>query len=139
MAFRVLLSDSLAPQGIEVLKARAEIQFDIKTGLKPAELAGIIGPYDALLIRSGTKVTRDLIDHATSLKVIGRAGVGVDNVDLDAATRRGIVVMNSPLGNSVTTAEHTISMMMAMARQIPAATAAVRAGKWERTKFMGAE
>src|SRR5215475_3479686 len=90
--------------------------FEIKTGLKPAELAAIIAPYDALLIRSGTKVTREVVEHATSLKVIGRAGVGVDNVDLEPATRRGIVVMNSPTGNSVTTAEHAISMMMAVAR-----------------------
>jgi D-3-phosphoglycerate dehydrogenase len=137
--FRVLLSDNLAPQGIEVLKRHPELHFDINTGLKPAQLAEIVGPYDALLIRSGTKVTREVIDHARSLKVIGRAGVGVDNVDLEAATRRGIVVMNSPLGNSITTAEHAIAMMMSMARQIPAATAAVKAGKWERSKFMGAE
>lgn len=137
--FRVLLSDTLAPQGIEVLKRFPQLHFDIKTGLKPAELAQIIGPYDALLIRSGTKVTREVIENATSLKVIGRAGVGVDNVDLEAATRRGVVVMNSPHGNSITTAEHAIAMMMAMARQIPAATAAVKAGKWERNKFMGAE
>ncbi len=137
--FRVLLSDTLAPQGIEVLKRYPQLQFDIKTGLKPADLAATIGPYDALLIRSGTKVTREIIEHATSLKVIGRAGVGVDNVDLEAATRRGIVVMNSPLGNSVTTAEHAIAMMMAMARQIPAATAALKAGRWERNKFMGTE
>src|SRR5208337_4773848 len=100
--FRVLLSDSLAAQGIEVLKRFPQIQFDVKTGLKPEELAKIIAPYDALLIRS---VTREVIDAATSLKVIGRAGVGVDNVDIEAATRRGIVVMNSPTGNSVTTAE----------------------------------
>ena len=137
--FRVLLSDTLAPQGIEVLKRHRELQFDIKTGLKPAELAAIIGPYDALLIRSGTKVTREIIDHAASLKVIGRAGVGVDNVDLEAATRAGVVVMNSPHGNSITTAEHAIAMLMSIARQIPAATAAVKAGKWERNKFMGAE
>ena len=137
--FRVLLSDTLAPQGIEVLKQHPELKFEIKTGLKPSELAAIIAPYDALLIRSGTRVTREVIESASSLKVIGRAGVGVDNVDLEAATRRGVVVMNSPLGNSVTTAEHAIAMMMAMARQIPSATAAVKAGKWERTKFMGAE
>ncbi len=137
--FRVLLSDTLAPQGLEVLQRYPQLHFDIKTGLKPAELAAIIAPYDALLIRSGTKVTREVIEHATSLKVIGRAGVGVDNVDLEPATRRGIVVMNSPTGNSVTTAEHAISMMMAVARHIPAATASVKAGKWERTKFTGAE
>ncbi len=99
----------------------------------------MIEPYDALVIRSSTKVTRELIDSAKSLKVIGRAGVGVDNVDLDAATRRGIVVMNSPLGNSVTTAEHAISMMMALARHIPAADAALKAGRWERSKFTGTE
>ncbi|MGC1675883.1 MAG: phosphoglycerate dehydrogenase [Candidatus Binataceae bacterium] len=138
-SFRVLLSDTLAPQGIEVLKRYPQLKFDIKTGLSSAELAAIIGDYDALLIRSGTKVTKEIIDHATRLRVIGRAGVGVDNVDIPPATRRGIVVMNSPLGNSVTTAEHAISMMMAMARHIPAANASLRAGKWERTKFIGAE
>jgi D-3-phosphoglycerate dehydrogenase len=137
--FRVLLSDSLAPQGIEVLKRDSRIQCDTRTGLSAVQLADMIPPYDALLIRSSTKVTREIIDRASSLKVIGRAGVGVDNVDLDAATRRGIVVMNSPLGNSVTTAEHTIAMMMAMSRHIPAANAAVRAGNWERGKFTGIE
>src|SRR5260370_40976882 len=108
--FRVLLSDSVAPQGIEILERDSRISFDLKPGLSPAELAKVIGPYEALVIRSATRVTRELLDRADSLKVIGRAGVGVDNVDLDAATRRGIVVMNSPMGNSVTTAEHTISM-----------------------------
>src|ERR1700688_1793449 len=136
---RVLLSDPLNAQGVEVFRRYPQISVDVKTGLQPAELAEIIAPYHALVIRSATKVTHDVIDAATSLKVIGRAGVGVDNVDLEAATRRGIVVMNSPLGNSVTTAEHTISMMMAMARHIPAANAAVRAGRWERGKFTGIE
>ncbi|MBV8771640.1 MAG: phosphoglycerate dehydrogenase, partial [Deltaproteobacteria bacterium] len=92
-SFRVLVSDSLAPQGVEILKRHARIQCDINTALTPAQLAAIIPPYDALLVRSSTKVTREIIDRASSLKVIGRAGVGVDNVDLDAATRRGIVVM----------------------------------------------
>jgi D-3-phosphoglycerate dehydrogenase len=138
-SFRVLLSDSLSLQGIDVLKRHPQISVDIKTGLSPFELAGIIGSYDALVVRSATKVTREVIDRANSLKIIGRAGVGVDNVDIDAATRRGIVVMNSPLGNSVTTAEHTISMMMALARHIPAANAALRAGRWEREKFTGSE
>src|SRR5271167_1339918 len=137
--FRVLLSDSLAAQGIEVLKRFPQIQFDVKTGLKPEELAKIIAPYDALLIRSGTRVTREVIDAATSLKVIGRAGVGVDNVDIEAATRRGIVVLNSPTGNSVTTAEHAVTIVMALARHIPAADASIRAGKWERGKFTGIE
>src|SRR6202451_2579630 len=137
--FRVLLSDSLAAQGMEVVEGFPQLQFDVKTGLKPEELAKIIAPYDALLIRSGTRVTREVIDAATALKVIGRAGVGVDNVDIEAATRRGIVVMNSPTGNSVTTAEHAVTMMMALARHIPAANASIRAGKWERGKFTGAE
>jgi D-3-phosphoglycerate dehydrogenase len=137
--FRVLLSDPLAAQGLEVLQRESRISFEIRTGLDPAQLAAIIAPYQALIIRSGTRVTRAVIDRAESLKVIGRAGVGVDNVDLDAATRRGIVVMNSPLGNSVTTAEHTISMMMALTRHIPAAYAALLAGKWERSKFTGSE
>ncbi|MGH8013790.1 MAG: phosphoglycerate dehydrogenase [Candidatus Binataceae bacterium] len=137
--FRVLLSDSLSARGIEVLRRHPRIHFDVKTGLTPSELAAVIAPYHALIIRSATKVTREVIEHASALKVIGRAGVGVDNVELDAATRRGIVVMNSPLGNSVTTAEHTISMMMALARHIPAANAALRAGLWERGKFTGIE
>ncbi len=137
--FRVLLSDSLSLQGVEVLKRHPELQVDIKTGLKPEELALIIAPYDALLIRSSTTVTREIIEHADSLKVIGRAGVGVVNVDLEAATRRGIVVMNSPHGNSITTAEHAIAMMMSMARKIPAANAMLKGGKWDRSKFTGAE
>src|SRR5579863_4886463 len=137
--FRILLSDSLASQGIEVLKRHPRLQFDVKTGLKPEELAKIIGGFDALLIRSSTRVTREVIEAATSLKIIGRAGVGVDNVDLDAATRAGIVVMNSPTGNSITTAEHAISMMMALARHIPAANASIHAGKWDRSKFTGTE
>src|SRR5260370_2271463 len=138
-SFRVLLSDSLSPQGTDILKHHPQISVDIKTGLRPLELAGIIGSYDALVVRSATKVTREVIDRADGSKIIGRAGVGVAKVDIDAATRRGIVVMNSPLGNSVTTAEHTISMMMALARHIPAANAALRAGRWEREKFTGSE
>src|SRR5579871_6162197 len=138
-SFRVLVSDSLAEQGLEILRQCPRLQVDVQPGLKPAELVRIIGRYDGLIIRSGTKVTREIVEAADALKVIGRAGVGVDNVDLDAATRRGIVVMNSPLGNSVTTAEHAITMMMALARHIPAAAAAVRAGRWERGKFIGIE
>ncbi|HZO81240.1 MAG TPA: phosphoglycerate dehydrogenase [Candidatus Binataceae bacterium] len=137
--FRVLLSDALNPQGVEVFSRYPELKVDIKTGIKPAELAGIIAPYHALIVRSSTRVTREVIEHAEALRVIGRAGVGVDNIDLEAATRRGIVVMNSPLGNSVTTAEHALSMLMALARHIPAANAAVKAGRWERGKFTGVE
>jgi D-3-phosphoglycerate dehydrogenase len=137
--FRVLLSDSLSQAGVDILASHPEFEVDIRPGLKPAELAAIIEPYDALVIRSATKVTRAIIDAAKNLKLIGRAGIGIDNVDLEAATRRGIVVMNSPLGNSVTTAEHTISMLMALARHIPAANAALKNGKWERNKFTGSE
>ncbi len=136
---RVLLSDKLSDQGVEVLRKTAGLQVDIKIGLSPAQLAAIIEPYHALIIRSSTRVTREVIERAHSLKVIGRAGVGVDNVDLEAATRRGIVVMNSPSGNSVTTAEHAITMMMALARHIPAADLSTKCGKWERDKFIGTE
>jgi D-3-phosphoglycerate dehydrogenase len=138
-SFRVLLSDALNPQGVEVFSRYPQLRVDIKTGLKPAELAEIIAPYHALVVRSSTRVTREVIERAEALRVIGRAGVGVDNIDLEAATRRGIVVMNSPLGNSVTTAEHALSMLMALARHIPAANAAVKAGRWERGKFTGVE
>ncbi len=137
--FRVLLSDSLNAQGVEVFRRYPQLKVDVKTGLTPAELAEIIAPYHGLVVRSATHVTREVVERADSLRVIGRAGVGVDNIDLEAATRRGIVVMNSPLGNSVTTAEHAISMMMALARHIPAANAAVRAGRWDRSKFIGIE
>jgi D-3-phosphoglycerate dehydrogenase len=137
--YRVLLSDTLSPKGIEVLRSNAALEVEVKTGLSADQLADIIEPYHALVIRSSTKVTREIIERAHSLKVIGRAGVGVDNVDLEAATRRGIVVMNSPSGNSVTTAEHAISMMMALARHIPAADVSTKCGKWERDKFVGTE
>ena len=136
---RVLLSDTLNPQGVEVFSRYPQLKVDTRTGLTPAELAEIIAPYHGLVVRSATHVTREVVERADSLRVIGRAGVGVDNIDLEAATRRGIVVMNSPLGNSITTAEHAISMMMALARHIPAANAAVRAGRWERSKFIGIE
>src|SRR5246127_5652221 len=137
--FRVLLSDPLNAQGVEVFRRYPQLKVDVKTGLKPAELGEIIAPYHGLVVRSATHVTREVVERADSLRVIGRAGVGVDNIDLEAATRRGIVVMNSPLGNSVTTAEHTITMMMALARHIPTAYLALRAGKWERGKFTGTE
>ncbi|MFO1128683.1 MAG: phosphoglycerate dehydrogenase [Rhodospirillales bacterium] len=134
----VLISDSLSAQAVDIFRARG-VDVDVKTGLKPDELKAIIGHYDGLAIRSATKVTKDIIAAATQLKVIGRAGIGVDNVDVPAATARGIVVMNTPFGNSITTAEHAISMMMALARQIPQANASTHAGKWEKSKFMGVE
>jgi D-3-phosphoglycerate dehydrogenase len=116
-----------------------QLQVDERTGLKLAELCDIIGDYDALIVRSSTTVTREVIEAARRLRVIGRAGIGVDNIDVDAATRRGIAVMNTPGGNNITTAEHAISMMLALARSIPQATASMKAGKWEKGKLIGSE
>jgi D-3-phosphoglycerate dehydrogenase len=135
---KVLISDNLSPRAVEIFRRRG-VDVDTRTGLKPAELEAIIGAYDGLAIRSATKVTPSLIAAATNLKVVGRAGIGVDNVDVPAATRRGIVVMNTPFGNSITTAEHAIAMMFALARQIPAADRSTQAGKWEKNRFMGVE
>ncbi|RLC07702.1 MAG: phosphoglycerate dehydrogenase, partial [Deltaproteobacteria bacterium] len=115
---KVLVSDKLADIGIKMFQEATDIDVDVKTGLPPEELKAIIADYDALVIRSATKVTEDLLRAATSLKVIGRAGIGLDNVDIPAATRRGIVVMNTPTGNVVTTAEHTIAMLLALSRNI---------------------
>ena len=135
---KVLISDSLSPRAVEIFRRRG-VDVDTRTGLKPAELETIIGDYDGLAIRSATKVTPALLAAATRLKVVGRAGIGVDNVDVPAATRRGIVVMNTPFGNSITTAEHAIAMMFSLARQIPAADRSTQAGKWEKNRFMGVE
>lgn len=135
---KVLISDKLSPAAIQIFKDRG-IDTDVKVGLAPDELKAIIGEYDGLAIRSNTKVTADILAAATNLKVVGRAGIGVDNVDVPAATARGVAVMNTPFGNSVTTAEHAIAMMFALARDIPQANASTHAGKWEKTKFMGVE
>ena len=135
---KVLISDALSPAAVAIFKERG-VAVDQKVGLKPEELAAIIDQYDGLAIRSNTKVTKDLLAKATHLKVIGRAGIGVDNVDVPAATAKGIVVMNTPFGNSITTAEHAIAMMFALARDIPQASASTHAGKWEKSKFMGVE
>jgi len=137
--FRVLISDNLAEEGQKILRSDPEIELDAREKVAPEELLRIIKDYDALIIRSDSKVTKEIIAAGTRLKVIGRAGVGLDNVDIPDATRRGIIVMNTPDGNTISTAEHTISMMMALARNIPQADASVKAGKWERKKFMGAE
>jgi D-3-phosphoglycerate dehydrogenase len=139
MAYRVLVSDSLADKGLEVLHSAEGIEVDLETALSPEELRAVIKEYDAIVIRSGTQLTADVIAAADHLKVIGRAGIGVDNVDLEAATKKGIVVMNTPEGNIITTAEHTLSMLMALVRNIPQATASVKAGKWERKRFIGSE
>ncbi len=135
---KVLISDKLSPAAVQIFKDRG-IETDVKVGLTPDELKAIIGNYDGLAIRSNTKVTADVLAVAGGLKVVGRAGIGVDNVDVPAATARGIVVMNTPFGNSITTAEHAIAMMFALARDIPQANASTHAGKWEKSKFMGVE
>lgn len=135
---KILVSDNISSKGIEILK-NAGLDVDVKTGMKPEELRGCIADYHGLVIRSATKVTSEIIDAATNLKVIGRAGSGLDNVDKGAATKKGIVVMNTPGGNTITTAEHTFALMVALARQIPQATMSIRAGKWEKKKFMGVE
>jgi D-3-phosphoglycerate dehydrogenase len=135
---RVLISDKLSPAAVEIFRNRG-IAVDLRPGLSPAELRAIIGDYDGLAIRSATKVTRELLDVAPALKVVGRAGIGVDNVDVKSATARGVVVMNTPNGNAITTAEHAIAMMFALARQIPEASASTKAGRWEKNRFMGVE
>jgi len=136
---RILISDPLAKEGVELLQAEKSFKVDVKLKLPPEELKKIIKDYDALLVRSGTKVTKDIIEKANKLKVIGRAGVGLDNVDLSAASKRGIIVMNTPGGNTISTAEHTMSLMLALSRNIPQADVSTKQGKWERKKFMGVE
>ncbi|MDB5381553.1 MAG: D-3-phosphoglycerate dehydrogenase, partial [Rhodospirillales bacterium] len=135
---KVLISDKLSPAAIAIFERRG-IEVDFKPGLAPAELRAIIGGYDGLAIRSATKVTREVLDVAPCLRVVGRAGIGVDNVDVTSATARGVVVMNTPHGNAITTAEHAIAMMFALARQIPEASTSTKAGKWEKNRFMGVE
>jgi len=135
---KVLISDKLSPAAVDIFRNRG-VEVDVKPGLQPAELRAIIGEYDGLAVRSATKVTRELLDAATNLKVVGRAGIGVDNVDVKSATARGVVVMNTPHGNSITTAEHAIAMIFALARQIPEASASTKSGKWEKNRFMGVE
>ena len=136
---KVLVSDSLSEKGVAVLEEADGIEADVNTGLTPEELKGIIGQYEGLIIRSATKVTSDIIEAAHHLRVIGRAGIGLDNVDIPAASKRGIVVMNTPEGNTITTAEHTVALMMSLSRNIPQATASLKAGKWEKKKLEGRE
>jgi D-3-phosphoglycerate dehydrogenase len=140
MAPRVLVSDSLSPAAVQIFKLRGvEVDFQPSLGKDKEKLAEIIGNYDGLAIRSATKVSAKILEKANRLKVIGRAGIGVDNVDIPAATAKGIIVMNTPFGNSITTAEHAITMMLSLARQIPQADASTQAGKWEKNRFMGVE
>ena len=137
---RVLISDALSPAAVQIFKDRGiDVTFDPTLGKDKDKLAAMIGDYDGLAIRSASKATAKLLESATKLKVIGRAGIGVDNVDIPAATAKGIIVMNTPFGNSITTAEHAIAMMMALARQLPEADASTQAGKWEKNRFMGVE
>jgi D-3-phosphoglycerate dehydrogenase len=135
---KVLISDKLSSAAVAIFRDRG-IEVDVKPGLSPADLRAIIGDYDGLAIRSATKVTKELLQAATRLKVVGRAGIGVDNVDIKSATSRGVVVMNTPFGNTITTAEHAVAMMFALARQIPEASVSTKAGKWEKNRFMGVE
>ena len=140
MAPRVLVSDELSETAVQIFRDRGvDVDFQPQLGKDKEKLAAIIGNYDGLAIRSATKATEKLIAAATNLKVIGRAGIGVDNVDIPAASRRGIIVMNTPFGNSITTAEHAIALMFAVARQLPQADTSTQAGKWEKSKFMGVE
>lgn len=140
MAPKVLISDALSPAAVQIFKDRGvEVDFQPALGKDKEKLAEIIGNYDGLAIRSATKVTAKILERAKNLKVIGRAGIGVDNVEIPAATAKGIIVMNTPFGNSITTAEHAITLMLALAREIPQADASTQAGKWEKNRFMGVE
>jgi D-3-phosphoglycerate dehydrogenase len=136
---KVLVSDPLSNKGLEILGRAKNVRYDIKTGLPPEELKKIISEYDAIIIRSETKLKAEIIEAASCLKVIGRAGIGLDNVDLPSATKKGIVVMNTPQENAIAAAEHTIAMMFSISRKVPQATASMKAGKWEKKNFMGVE
>ena len=135
---KVLVSDNISLRGVEIMK-KAGLDVDVRVGMKPDELKACIGEYEGLVIRSATKVTVDVIEAASKLKVIGRAGSGLDNVDKATASKKGIVVMNTPGGNTMTTAEHSMALLFSVARLIPQATASMKAGKWEKKKFMGVE
>ncbi|MCX8084180.1 MAG: phosphoglycerate dehydrogenase [Calditerrivibrio sp.] len=135
--FKILITDHIADEGISILKSDPNIEVDIRPGIKNNELKGIIGEYDAVITRSGTTVTADLIENPGRLKIIGRAGVGLDNVDIEAASRKGIIVMNAPTGNTLAATELTMGMMLAAARKIPLANQSLKSGEWDRKKFMG--
>ena len=137
---KVLVSDKLSETAVQIFRDRGvEVDYLPEIGKDKEKLAEIIGQYDGLAIRSATKVTAKLLESATNLKVIGRAGIGVDNVEIPAASKKGVIVMNTPFGNSVTTAEHAIALMFAVARQLPEASVSTHAGKWEKNRFMGVE
>src|SRR4030066_1579239 len=136
---KILVSDPISKRGLEILEKAKGLKYDLKSGLSPEELKNIIPEYDGIIIRSETKLKGDIIEAGKCLKVIGRAGIGLDNVDLPAATKKGIVVMNTPQENAIAAAEHTIAMILSISRKVPQATASMRAGKWEKKKFMGGE
>ncbi len=136
---KVLVSDKLGDAGVQLFEQEEGIEVDVKTGLSPEELKSVIGDYDALVVRSATQVTEDVLDAAVNLKAIGRAGIGVDNIDVQGATKRGIIVMNTPTGNIVTTAEHAIAMMMALTRNVPQGTASMKDGRWDKKLLQGRE
>jgi len=136
---RVLVSDALSAEGLAILEEAEGIEADVKTGMSPEELKAVIGSYEAVIIRSSTKLTTDVIESAEALRAIGRAGIGVDNVDVAAATKKGVIVMNTPGGNTVTTAEHALSLMMSLIRKIPQASVSMKEGKWEKKIFQGRE
>ena len=138
-SFRVLISDSVSPKGVELLQSTPGIEATVKTGMSPGDLAAELGEYDGLIVRSATKVTADVLARPGRLKVIGRAGTGVDNIDLKAATAAGVVVINTPGGNSIAAAEHTCSLLLALARNVAQANRELREGRWERKKYMGVE
>ncbi|MCB0096966.1 MAG: phosphoglycerate dehydrogenase, partial [Caldilineaceae bacterium] len=137
--FKILVSDPMSDSGLAPLREASNMEVDLRTDLSPAQLVDVIPAYHALLVRSGTQVTADVIQAGANLRVIGRAGVGVDNIDVDAATRAGIIVVNAPTGNTVAAAEHTVAMLMALARNIPQADAHVRSGGWKRGQYTGIE
>src|SRR5881392_1541040 len=137
---KILITDRIAKEGVALLRTELpQAQIDERPGMKPDQLKAIIGEYHALIVRSETQITEDILAAATHLKIVGRAGVGVDNIDTETATRQGIMVVNSPTGNIVAAAEHTIAMLMALARQIPIANSSTKAGKWEKSRFLGVE
>jgi len=136
---KILVADSISSKGVELLRSGGELLVDVKTGLTEKDLLGTVGEYAAIVVRSQTKITASVIDAAKKLKVVGRAGVGVDNVDVEAATRRGVIVMNTPGGNTVSTAEHAFSLLVSIARNIPQAHSSVKAGQWDRKSYEGVE
>ncbi|HEY4384267.1 MAG TPA: phosphoglycerate dehydrogenase [Ktedonobacteraceae bacterium] len=139
-AIKILITDRVAQEGIALLREQLpEVQIDERIGIKPEQLKAIIGEYSALIVRSETQVTANILEAANKLKIVGRAGVGVDNIDTEAATRQGIIVVNSPTGNIIAAAEHTIAMLMSMARHVPSANGSMKTGKWEKSRFVGVE